>query len=61
MFFLPDETFKHRDKTFTFTFGKPIPHTTFDKTKTPTQWAALVRELVYSLPSGQPLDITAQK
>ena len=61
MFFLPDETYKHRDKTFTFTFGKPIPYTTFDKTRKPVKWAALVRELVYSLPSGQPLDITALK
>ena len=61
MFYLPDETYKHRDKTFTFTFGKPIPFSTFDKTRTPLEWAAYVRELVYSLPSGQPAGRTTRK
>jgi putative hemolysin len=50
MFFLPDETYKHRNKTFTFSIGKPIPYTTFDRTYKPKEWAALVRDLVYRLP-----------
>ena len=61
MFYLPDESYKHKGKTFTFTFGKPIPYTAFDKSRTPNEWAAKVRELVYSLPTEHPIDITASK
>ena len=50
MFFLPDETFKHRNKDVTLYFGKPIPYTTFDKSRTHQQWADYVREQTYSLP-----------
>ena len=57
MFFLPDQTYKHRGKTFTFTFGKPIPYEAFDKSHHPMEWAARVREIVYSLPTGRPLSI----
>ena len=39
MLYLADEMFKNRHKTFTVTFGKPIPWQTFDKSKTPVQWA----------------------
>lgn len=35
MLYLADEMFKNRHKTFTVTFGKPIPWQTFDKSKTP--------------------------
>ena len=52
MLYLPDETYKHRNKTFTFTIGKPIPHTVFDRRHSPMEWAAQVRELVYSLPEN---------
>lgn len=51
MFYLADETFKHKNKKFTITFGKPIPYTHFDKSKTLDQWAAEVRDIVYSLPN----------
>ncbi len=50
MFFLPDELFKQKNRHFTITFGKPIPYTHFDKSKTLDQWAAEVREMVYKLP-----------
>lgn len=50
MFYLSDETFGHKNQKFTITFGKPIPYTHFDKSKTPDQWAAEVRDLVYKLP-----------
>jgi putative hemolysin len=53
MFYLSDETFGHKNQKFTITFGKPIPYTHFDKTKTLDQWAAEVRDLVYKLPNGQ--------
>lgn len=51
-FFLADELFKQKNKKFTITFGKPIPWTHFDKSKTKDQWAAEVRDLVYKLPNS---------
>ena len=49
MLYLADEMFKNRHKTFTVTFGKPIPWQTFDKSKTPVQWAEYVKDIVYKL------------
>ncbi|WP_300725583.1 1-acyl-sn-glycerol-3-phosphate acyltransferase [uncultured Bacteroides sp.] len=49
MLYLADEMFKNRHKTFRVTIGKPIPWQTFDKSKTPVEWADYVRELVYKL------------
>lgn len=46
---LPDEMYKSQHKTFKVIFGKPIPASTFDKSKTPAEWAAWVRETVYNL------------
>jgi putative hemolysin len=52
MFFLPNETYRHRNKHFVITFGKPIPYRTFDRRYHPKQWAELVKEHVYSLPEN---------
>jgi 1-acyl-sn-glycerol-3-phosphate acyltransferase len=49
MFYLVDETFRHRNDHITITFGKPIPYNTFDNSKTPVQWAKWVKEQVYAL------------
>ena len=49
MFYLVDETFKHRNDHLTVTFGKPIPYCTFDSSKSPLQWAKWVKEQVYGL------------
>ena len=49
MLYLADEMLKNRHKTFTVTIGKPIPWETFDKSKTPLQWAQYVKEIVYKL------------
>ncbi len=49
MFYLVDETYKHRNDTLTVTFGKPIPYTTFDRSRTHLQWARWVKEQVYAL------------
>lgn len=49
MLFLVDEMYKNRNKTFTVKIGRPIPWQTFDNTKTPTQWAAHVQDIVYKL------------
>jgi len=46
---LPNESYKHRNKHFVITFGKPIPYQTFDKRFTPLKWAAHVQEYTYSL------------
>ncbi|MDP2889424.1 MAG: 1-acyl-sn-glycerol-3-phosphate acyltransferase [Bacteroidota bacterium] len=50
MFYLADETFRHKNQKFTITFGKPISYKHFDKSKTLDQWAAEVRDIVYKLP-----------
>ena len=50
MFFLPDETMRHRNTDVHIYFGKPVPYTAFDKTKTHHQWAEWVKEKVYQLP-----------
>lgn len=56
MFFLPNESYKHRNKHFTISFGKPVPYQTFDKRFTPIQWAAHMQDYTYSLvdnPEGE--------
>ena len=49
MALLPSEMYAQRNKTFTLTFGKPIPWQTFDKRHTAAEWAAMVKEHVYKL------------
>lgn len=49
MLYLADEMFKNRHKTFTVTIGKPIPWQTFDSSRTPTEWAQYVKDIVYKL------------
>lgn len=49
MLYLSDEMFKQRGKTFKVLFGKPIPVSTFDKSKTHQEWADHVREMTLAL------------
>ena len=49
MLFLVDEMYKNVHKTFRVSIGKPIPWQTFDKSKTPAQWAQYVQDIVYQL------------
>ena len=49
MFFLADEMFKQKGKNFTIKIGKPIPWQTFNKSKSQTQWAQWVKEIVYKI------------
>ena len=49
MLFLVDEMYKNRGNTFPVKIGKPIPWQTFDKSKTPAQWAEAVKEKIYTL------------
>lgn len=50
MLFLVDEMYRNVHQTFTVTIGKPIPWQTFDKSKTPMEWAHFVENKVYDLP-----------
>lgn len=50
MFYLPDQTYKHRNKTLHVTFGKPVSWKQFDKSRTHQEWADTIREMVYALP-----------
>lgn len=49
MIYLVDEMYKNVHKTFRVSFGKPIPWQTFDKSKTPAEWALWVQDRVYEL------------
>ena len=49
MIFLVDELFNKKGQEFVVTFGKPVPYTTFDKTRTDLQWAAEIKDQVEAL------------
>lgn len=49
MLFLVDEMYRNVGKTFRVVIGKPIPWQTFDKSKTPMEWAQYVEDKVYEL------------
>ena len=49
MLFLVDEMYKNVHKTFRVAIGKPIPWQTFDKSRSPKDWAQYVRSEVYKL------------
>lgn len=49
MLFLVDEVYRNLHQTFELHIGKPIPWQTFDRTRTPQQWAQWLRARVYEL------------
>lgn len=49
MMFLPDEMYRSRGRKYRITIGRPIPVSTFDKSKSDFEWAQEVRERVYKL------------
>ena len=49
MLFLVDEMYKNVHKSIRVAIGKPIPWQTFEKSKTPMEWAQYVRQKVYEL------------
>ncbi|MDD2345034.1 MAG: 1-acyl-sn-glycerol-3-phosphate acyltransferase [Bacteroidales bacterium] len=49
MLYLSDEMFKHRNKSFEITVGKPISYETFTTEKRDLEWSAWLKEKVYSL------------
>lgn len=48
MLWLPKEAYRKKNSTLTLKVGKPIPWQTFDKSKKPQEWAAEVKEILYS-------------
>ncbi len=49
MLFLVDEMYKNVHKEFEVKIGKPIPWQTFDKSKSASEWAQYVKDIVYKL------------
>lgn len=49
MFYLPRETFRHKNNHYTITVGKAISYQTFDKSKRPSEWAQLMQDHCYAL------------
>ena len=49
MLYLVDEMMKQLNKTLTVVVGEPSPYTTFDHSKTDTQWAEWVKNKVYRM------------
>jgi putative hemolysin len=49
MLYLADEMFLQKDKEINLVFGEKIPWQTFDKSKTPPEWAELVKSKCYDL------------
>lgn len=49
MFYLVREMYKQKGKTLTFTFGKPIPYETFNRSYNHREWALKVKNYVYKL------------
>lgn len=49
MLLLPDEMFRSRGSHYIVRFGKPIPYQTFNRERTPLQWAQWVEDAVYQL------------
>ena len=52
MFYLVNETFKHKNKSIKISFGKPVPHASLDQSMTHQEWAGHIREQVYSMADG---------
>jgi len=50
MLYLADEMFRQKGKDIEVYFGEPIPWQTFDKSKSPREWADVIREKTYNLP-----------
>jgi 1-acyl-sn-glycerol-3-phosphate acyltransferase len=51
MLYLPDEMFRQKGKEIHLVFGKPIPWSVFDRSKTPHEWAEWVKSKSYGLES----------
>jgi 1-acyl-sn-glycerol-3-phosphate acyltransferase len=55
MLYLADEMFRQKDKEIFLVFGDTIPWKTFDRTKSPPEWAEWVKAKSYELNSFSPV------
>jgi putative hemolysin len=53
MFFLPNESYNHKNEHFIITVGEPIPYETFDNRFSQQEWALIVQDHVYQM-AGDP-------
>lgn len=53
MLYLADEMYGQQDKKIRITFGKPVSHTVFTRSRTHYEWAQMMRQHVYGLPEGK--------
>ncbi len=51
--FLPSEMVKSEGKTFGVKFGKPIPYTLFDSSRSQAEWADRVKGIVYAMGNAE--------
>lgn len=51
MLYLPDEMFRQKGKDISLVFGTSIPWRTFDRSKSPAEWADWVKSRTYELES----------
>lgn len=58
MALLPGEMFAQRNKTLQLIVGKTIPYSTFDKSHTPKEWAAIMHDYVYELKDNPQLSFS---
>ncbi len=58
LFLLPSELFKQRGIRTNLIFGRPIKHSMLNDNKTGKEWAALIKEHVYSLKNNPDLEFT---
>jgi putative hemolysin len=49
MFLLPHESYNQKGKTIKLIFGEKIPYQYFDKSNSHKEWAAIMREHIYTL------------
>lgn len=54
MLYLADEMYRQKNKTITVIFGKAIPYTLLDESRSDQEWAQLVKKHVYSLQTEGP-------
>jgi hypothetical protein len=55
MLYLADEMFLQKEKEIHLIFGEKIPWQTFDKSKTPPEWAEYIKSKCYELSSSIPV------
>ena len=55
MLYLADEMFLQKDREIHLVFGEKIPWQTFDKSKTPPEWAEYIKSKCYELSSAIPV------